>query len=259
MRLTLSGLALATLSAVHAPGLPAQRLAGNARLADSARVAIERATTMGDAARLLAVRRMLDAAIAAAPDDALLLHYQGYAAYRLANLTDPAQVADRLGHLAAARYMLRRSLALRPLPEGYMLVSIVESRLAAMDSTLASRLDAEAQRATQAALVSSGAENPRVLLLAGISALYTPPSLDGGPAAAEQLLTRAIALYATDRPAAPLPAWGEAESYAWLGQVYERSGRLQEAAVAYNHALRVEPGFTWVRDVLLPALRLRMR
>lgn len=260
MRLLRHAFVATILVTLVAPGLSAQRLTGSALLADSARREIERATAVGDVSRLLAVRRMLDSAIAVAPGNALLLHYQGYDAYRLANLTDPTtQIAERVGHLATARYMLRRSIARRPLPESYMLLAMVESRLASMDSSLARRLDADAEHDRQAALLASGAENPRVLLLSAISALYMPPSLDGGPAAAEQLLTRAIALFASDRPVPPLPSWGEAESYAWLGQVYERTGRRREALVAYEKALALDPKFSWVRDALLPALKARMR
>jgi tetratricopeptide (TPR) repeat protein len=258
MRLSLSGLAVVALSALVSRAIPAQHLAGRAKLADSARLEIERAATAGDAARLLAVRRMLDRAIAAAPDDPLLLHYQGYAAYRLANLTDAsAPASDRIGILAAAGEMLRRSAALRPLPESYMLLAVVQSRQAAIDSSRASQLEADAHAARQAALLGAGAENPRVLLLSAVSALYTPSSLGGGVGAAEQLLNHAVRLYATDHPAPPLPAWGKAETYAWLGQVYERTGRHRAALAAYNRALRLEPRFAWVRDGLLPALRKR--
>jgi tetratricopeptide (TPR) repeat protein len=257
MRLSLASLACVALSALPSPVLRAQRLTGSAKLADSARVEIERAATVGDATRLLAVRRMLDQAIAAAPDDALLLHYHGYAAYRLANLAGAGPEADQLGLLATAGEMLGRSAALRSLPESYMLLAVVKSRQAALDSSRAGELEADAQRATQAALIGSGAENPRVLLLSAVSALYTPSSLGGGTDAAEQLLNRAVLLYATDHPAPPLPAWGRAETYAWLGQVYERTGRHKAALAAYNRALRLEPRFAWVRYGLLPALRKR--
>jgi tetratricopeptide (TPR) repeat protein len=256
MHFPLTVLALMAVSASISTELPAQRLWGRAKLADSARVEIERATALGDSARLLTIRRMLDEAIARSPDDALLLHYGGYAAYRLANLADPSTpAADRIGLLASAGEMLRRSAELRPMPESHMLLAIVKGRQAAIDSSHARELEEEAQRATRAALLDSGTENPRVLLLSAISALYTPSSLGGGTGAAEQLLNHAVLLYATDHPAPPLPAWGKAEAYAWLGQVYERTGRRREALAAYNRALRLEPRFIWVRDGLLPALK----
>jgi tetratricopeptide (TPR) repeat protein len=256
MRLVLAALACAAISALHSPALAAQPLTGSAKLADSARLEIERATTVGDPARLRAVRRMLDQAIAAAPDDPLLLHYHGYAAYRLANLADPSSpAADRIGLLAGAGDLLRRSAALRPLPESYMLLAVVRSRQAAIDSSRRAELEADAQDATQAALLGTGAENPRVLLLSAISALYTPASLGGGPEAAELLLNHAVRLYESDHPTPPLPAWGKAEAYAWLGQVYERTGRRRRALAAYNRALRLEPRFAWVRYGLLPALK----
>jgi tetratricopeptide (TPR) repeat protein len=251
-------LALVVLSLLGSRVLPAQRLTGSARLADSARIEIERATAVGDPVGLLALRRRLDQALAASPDDPLLLHYQGYAAYRLANLTDAsATAAERVAILEAAGELLRRSAELRPLPESFMLLAVLKSRQAGIDSARAPQLEAEVERAMEAAVQGAGAENPRVLLLSAVAALFTPSSLGGGPAAAEMLLDHALRLYATDHPPRPLPRWGRAETYAWLGQVYERTGRRRQALAAYTRALELEPRFAWVRDGLLPALRKR--
>ena len=60
----------------------AQTLA--AKFVDSARVEIERASTTRDNAGLARVVVLLDRALIASPNDAYLLHYRGYAAYRQA-------------------------------------------------------------------------------------------------------------------------------------------------------------------------------
>ena len=64
----------------------------------------------------------------------------------------------------------------------------------------------------------------------------------------------AIELFADDAPEAPLPAWGHAEAYAWLGQTHAALGQVGEARAAFERALEVEPGYGWVQEVLLPGL-----
>jgi hypothetical protein len=67
-------------------------------------------------------------------------------------------------------------------------------------------------------------------------------------------LNKAEALFKTDRPGKAMPDWGHAETYAWLGIAHQRLGHKDESRRAFQEALRLEPGFAWVRDVLLPGL-----
>ena len=97
-----------------------------------------------------------------------------------------------------------------------------------------------------------GPANPRVRLLEGISALHAPEMWGGGQDAALAHFLAAVELFAHDEPKRPLPAWGLAETYAWLGQTYAALGKVEEARAAYERALEVEPEYAWVRDVLLP-------
>ncbi|HST07740.1 MAG TPA: tetratricopeptide repeat protein, partial [Gemmatimonadaceae bacterium] len=70
---------------------------------------------------------------------------------------------------------------------------------------------------------------------------------------AESEINRAITLFATDHPVSPEPSWGKAEAYAWLGQVLQKENKKADAIAAYNKALALEPGYTWVKMVLLPS------
>jgi hypothetical protein len=47
---------------------------------------VNAASLSGDVTRLVNVRTLLDRALVAFPDDALVLHYQGHAIYRMINL-----------------------------------------------------------------------------------------------------------------------------------------------------------------------------
>jgi hypothetical protein len=66
-------------------------------------------------------------------------------------------------------------------------------------------------------------------------------------------------LFPTDGARPPAPAWGHDEAWLWLGRVHEQNGNLGEARTAYLRALEIQPGNTWVRDVLLPGIETKIR
>jgi tetratricopeptide (TPR) repeat protein len=250
LRTMLLAVAFLTGSALHA-----QTLIGAAKWADTARREIDAASLTGDMTRLANARTLLDRALVAFPDDALLLHYQGYATYRMINLASASTPAsDVAGYIKLARDYLERSIAKRPMAESYVLLSAIYGREIGADPSLGATLGMEIQRVIGAA-VAIGPNNPRVSLVQGMGALFTPPEWGGGPGLAEKHFLKSVAQYADDHPVAPEPAWGRGEVYAWLGQVYERTGRKAEAMAAYKKALDAEPNYLWVSRVLIPALQ----
>lgn len=246
----LAGLA-ATLGAQTAPP------SGSAKWADSARAEIELAFQANDLALVREARVLLERALTAFPEDPLLLHYQGYAWYRECSLLMTlARFEDAAAAATASREALERSIAKRPMAESYALLSGVLGRLISANRERAMELGPLSQEAMSRASALD-ATNPRVWLLRGEAAIFTPAEWGGGLRQAEQLLARAVELYASDRPAPPLPAWGRGEAYAWLGQVYQRQAKNAEALAMYRKALEVEPGLRWVRETLLPSLGQR--
>jgi tetratricopeptide (TPR) repeat protein len=225
--------------------------------ADSAARLIEKATIAGDLAGLRSARALLDRALAAYPNDALLLHYQGYELYRESGLLDGRggrEAADVPLVAATARTKLQQSLAAGAIPETHALLAMVMGRMIGADQTQGPILGPQIPQEMNAA-VQSGPTNPRVWLLRGIQAFYTPTQYGGGLPTAETHLNRAIELFATDNPAPPAPSWGKAEAYVWLGQVLQKQNRTAEARAAYNKALVVQPDYPWVIYSLLPSLK----
>jgi hypothetical protein len=106
----------------------------------------------------------------------------------------------------------------------------------------------------QADALRLGKENPRVWLVQGVGSFFTPAQFGGGAEPALQQLVKAEGFFANDHPAKGRPAWGRAELYAWLGIVHQKLGHTAESRKAYQEALRIEPGFAWVKDQLLPGL-----
>ena len=48
--------------------------------------------------------------------------------------------------------------------------------------------------------------------------------------------------------------WMYLDALAWLGVAYEKTGQKEKAKTIYEKALEIEPGFTWIKNNLLPAL-----
>jgi tetratricopeptide (TPR) repeat protein len=254
---TLSLVAASALVISSAAFAQAPALTGASKWTDSAAREIDAATDAGDLTRLRSARTLLDRALVAFPNDALLLHYKGYELHREASLQ------EGLGHrneveplLDQARTVLEQSLAVKPMPETHALLSSVLGRSIGFHPLKAMFLGPESGSQMTSA-IALGPNNPRVWLLRGIGAMFTPSQFGGGMSEAEKHLKKAAELFETDHPVPPAPSWGRAEVYAWLGQVYQKQNKPDDATAAYNKALAIDPQFNWVRNVLLPSVKPR--
>jgi len=216
-----------------------------AKWADTISAEIEKAQIAGDDTKLAAAVALAGRVATAYPTDGLMLHYQGYAIYRQ-GILKMGRGGDASAALEQARDILERSLKTRPLPETHVLLSSIDGQLIAKSPNRAMELGMASQ-ASQTAALSLGPNNPRVWLLRGQGAIFTPPEYGGGLSAAEGQLKHAIELFAKDAPKRGEPSWGRAEAYAWLGQVYEKQGDKTKAASFYKQALDIAPNYGYAR------------
>ncbi len=230
-------------------GLAAQPDA--AALADSIQSEIVAAYVRGDEARLAEARALAERAVAGHPDDALLHHYLGFALYRQAAVMHDDPEQERI--LDAAEAALARSAAIRPLPETHALLASVQGLRIGANPSLGASLG-ERSREQRSIAARLGPDNPRVWLLSGIGAFYTPQPFGGGMERAGEHLDRSLELFGQDHPDPPLPRWGRADAHLWRGRVYEEVGDVDRARGEYEAALAIEPEYAWVRTVLLPGL-----
>jgi tetratricopeptide (TPR) repeat protein len=232
------------------------QLSGTAKWADSASREIEAANVAGDLNRLTNAAAMVDRVLIATPNDPLLLYYRSLALYRSASMytglkrNDEAKraldEADLLLEQATARVPSADALALRGSVIGLM-IGLSGNPLSGM--TLGPKASGLVDRALEV-----DPKNPRVWLIRGMSAMFTPKMFGGGTDKAERDLQKAIELFEAERPVAPAPSWGRADAYVWLGQALQKDEKLDEARAAYQKALAIQPGYQWVQRVLLPSL-----
>lgn len=244
------------VAALSWPSLAAHaqsRLSPAQAIADSARREIEAAQFVADTTKLDAMRAYLRRAMQRFPNDPLLEHYAGYATFRRANLIPDSQPQRLLPMLIEARGLLERSIRHKPMPESYAVLSSVVGRQIAFYPKGGDTLIMQAQAATMSGL-NLHSENPRVWLMNGIAAFYTMPEHGGGYPVVEKLLRRAIRFFESERVQPPMPSWGHAEAYCWLGQALAKQKKYDDARVAYARALEIEPEFGWVKYVLMPEL-----
>lgn len=187
-----------------------------AKFVDSARVEIEAAGASRDTARLSRAELLLDRALVAFPGDPYVLHYRGYAAYRhaIAHFT-AGNVKGAANSLALAADHLNRSTEKLPWPETYALLASVTGMTIGTDPSRAMELGQEIGP-LQARAMQLGPNNPRVALIIGEGLANTPPEWGGGADKAKEMLTRAITLFESDKPAPLAPSWGRDEAIAQL-------------------------------------------
>lgn len=221
----------------------------------------ERAYARGDHDTLRLLRddltKLLDADLTNR-ERSILRYTVAYLAWRLlalsgTELSAGPSLTDRDALLHDAAALLRADVAENPAnAESHALLAgvyglQVETELDGMTFGM------QALRASARA-VELEPDNPRVLLLDAVGKLHTPRPFGGGDEKAEIQIRKAVTLFRSQYPDPPWPRWGLIDAYAWLGQIVARRGDSTAAKVYYRRALDLEPRFTWILDVLMPAL-----
>lgn len=101
--------------------------------------------------------------------------------------------------------------------------------------------------------------NPRVNLIAGQNAFYTPKFFGGGNERAMKHLLRAESLFDSVKTEnSLLPDWGKDEVFAYQGMILVKQEKYPEAKKCFEKALEINPEYLWVRDVLIKDLAEKM-
>ena len=90
--------------------------------------------------------------------------------------------------------------------------------------------------------------NPRVLLVKGISAANTPPMFGGDKDEAMKAFEQAIEQYEEDQYSDY--HWGYAETYTWRGVLMYKQGDKAQAQADWQKAIEVEPGYGWAQSLI---------
>lgn len=217
---------------------------------------LERGVTSGSLDTLQQARVLLER-VAHAADDALWArYYLGLTNYRIATRFLDGDEGRAETHLNDGIDHLDAAVEGHPeLAEAHALLSTLYGLRARGGLLSGMRYGPKADDAISRAQ-SLAPDNPRVLLLNAISLLNKPSRWGGDREKAVAELKRAIQRFeaATFEDDRLRPHWGHADAYAWLGIAHMKAGDAAQARAAFEQALAVRPGYTWVESVLLPQL-----
>jgi hypothetical protein len=104
--------------------------------------------------------------------------------------------------------------------------------------------------------------NPRVLWVEGGTLYFTPPAYGGDPANGIAAWRAAVAASDGEHLAStPLPGWGKPEALMALAFAHlnQQVPDLTAARAEADAALRLQPDWSYVRDILLPAIEAKRR
>ncbi|NBB75684.1 MAG: tetratricopeptide repeat protein [Bacteroidetes bacterium] len=217
---------------------------------------LDRGVTAGDVDAMQQARALFERVASASNDAVWAPYYIGLANYRIATRfldrdedRADALIDDGIDRLDAAIEAQPESA------EAHALLSTLYGLKArgGMFSGMryGPRADGAIERAQQLA-----PSNPRVLLLHAVSLLNKPSRWGGDRDGAIAALNRAIQQFEAARPSddALQPRWGHADAYAWVGIAHMKGGDTAQARAAFEQALAVRPGYSWVEAGLLPQL-----
>jgi tetratricopeptide (TPR) repeat protein len=192
-----------------------------------------------------------------------IAHYwAGFASWRLAinGVNHGMSSEDLEAHLERAATAFDASMQQRDdFADSHAAAALVRSWLAGFygddpsavreQLTLSSRLLERAKELAPA--------NPRVLWAQGAAFLFTPPEYGGSTERAIETYRQMVkAADAAAPTTSPLPDWGKPEALMSLAFAHlnQAAPDLDSAAEEAHEALRLQPAWSYVRDVLLPQI-----
>lgn len=184
----------------------------------------------------------------------LATYYLAYSNYRLSSLFEDMPEDKKNEYLNTAISQLEKVTEMAPnFAEGWALLGNCYG-MKATGMFSAMRYGPKSEEAIDKAL-ELAANNPRVEMINGIGLMYKPALFGGSNQKAIAAFKDAGKYYRQWQPESALhPDWGHAENYAWLAQAYLEEDQPQKAREAYKQALRIDPDYYWVKQILLPEL-----
>ena len=182
------------------------------------------------------------------------LYYLALCEYRLATLfaATPGEQAESINRTIEH---LKEAVELEDnFSDAHALLASAYGQKLGLKPHLGMMLGPETKRVLEKSKRLDG-NNPRVVLIDGMSDYYTPAVFGGDKQRAISKMEQALELFAKEEIRDPfLPSWGYDEACAQLGIMRQEAGDSEGAREAFVKALEVNPNNDWVKNHLLPGL-----
>jgi len=207
------------------------------------------------------LKRLRDTVVPLEADPAwgYLAHYwAGFASWRLAinGGSHGMSTEDLQANMERAAADFEASIRLRDdFADSYAAAAGVNGWLAQFLDPAGRREGIERYQRLLARAKELDPDNPRVLWIESVPYLYLPVDRGGDPARAVELYRRMVEVSRPPMASSPLPDWGKPEglmslAYAHLNKVPD----LEIAEKEAREALRLQPDWSYVKDILLPQI-----
>jgi tetratricopeptide (TPR) repeat protein len=201
-------------------------------------------------ARDLAGIRHIHDELADAEDSALLGYYRAYSSYRIGELSG----ADKKAAKTALNECINELKAVvsgdPQMAEAFALQATCYGTSTQYYMLRAATRGVASGKALERAL-ELGPENPRVIFQDALGYYSRPGAFGGDKDKALERFREAAARFRA-APAASIgwPAWGEAESYLYIGRLEAAAGRAEQARAAFETGLDLAPGYLDIQEAL---------
>lgn len=190
----------------------------------------------------------------------LARYWAGFASWRVAlNGASSGLTPDELRfHLLRADSELEAATKLRPdFADAHAALASLNGWLASFDDPAKFSDRITRSRNALARAKELAPDNPRVLWVEGGSYLFSPPQYGGDRTRAIEIYHRAAAIAPPLDPSSPDPDWGRVEALMALAFAHQSATPpdLRLAAIEAADALRLQPDWSYVRDVLMPQIK----
>ncbi len=214
--------------------------------------------------------RLREEVLPLAGDPALgyLAHYwAGFASWRIAinGGSRGMSAEDLIANLEKAAANFEASIRLKDdFADGYAAAASVNGWLGAFDMSRNKSTETPERIKKFWSLLARATElepdNPRVLWVKAVPLLILPPDKGGNLNGAIELYRRMDEVsQATSDAGSPLPDWGKPEALMSLAFAHLQQSELASAREEAQAALRLQPEWSYVRDILVPQIEAAQR
>ncbi|MGZ4809320.1 MAG: hypothetical protein ACXV7D_08315 [Thermoanaerobaculia bacterium] len=251
----------AMLSAsAESPKVARESTAVRARLVD-AKARLMAADYRSDLATLASVRDGLAPLIDDPSLGYLASYWSGYASWRIAINGASAKMSqeDLKANLERALADFNTSIGKKDdFADSYAAAASINGWLMAFyrDDPAAFKQHLEDSKRLLAKAEQLAPSNPRVLWVRGGVFLFTPPQYGGSMESAIEIYRKQADASTPPAPQSPLPDWGKPEALMSLSYTHlsQASPDLASATEEAQAALRLQPEWHYVRDILVPMI-----
>ena len=204
--------------------------------------------------QLYEAQKLFDRARQNGHHEEFALYYLALCEYRLATLFASAP-DEQVQSINRTIEYLKGAIELEEnFSDAHALLASVYGQKLGLKPHLGMALGPETKRVLEKSKRLDG-NNPRVVLIDGMSGYYTPAMFGGDKQRAISKMEHALELFAKEEIRDPLqPSWGYDEACAQLGIMRQEIGDIEGAREVFVKALEINPNNGWVKSQLLPGL-----